>query len=216
MVLSMHEILVPPPPISVTPVRNCAQSRGSVRIADFRTVSLRVNISSFSWPLFFLGWYPAKPPIKQPAADKQSTSALIDNVHLEMLKSGHDEGFLEALASGEVEIDWSDEDGAGFLHHAVWLKNTGIAGRLIAAGANVNARRQDGYTPMHLAAYHGHVELLELLANSGGQVNAAGSGTTPLYWAAAREHKEAALYLISRGADAKLKGRRYAQCPAML
>lgn len=125
-----------------------------------------------------------------------------------MLYDGQEEQFLAALASGQMNVDWTDEDGAGFLHHAVWLGREDTVRTLIEMGAGVNAQRNDGYTPMHLAAYNGNLTLLELLAGSGGAVDALGSGTTPLYWAAARERRDAALYLISQGADGLLSGEK--------
>ena len=47
------------------------------------------------------------------------------------------------------------------------------------------------------------------MVNNGADINVLGSGTTPLYWAAARENNDAALYLINQGADGRLSGANH-------
>jgi len=55
--------------------------------------------------------------------------------------------------------------------------------------------------PMHLAALHGHVEMLSLLLDRGFDVNALDSkGRSALYDAVSRGHESAVQYLESRGA----------------
>ena len=54
----------------------------------------------------------------------------------------------------------------------------------IAAGTDVNAKDEDGLTPLHYAAYCGHNEIAELLIAKGADVNAKdNAGTTTLDWA---------------------------------
>ena len=55
----------------------------------------------------------------------------------------------------------------------------------IAAGTDVNAKDEDGYTPLHVAAWEGHKEIAELLIAKGADVNAIivsgrKQGKTPL------------------------------------
>ncbi|KAJ2787194.1 hypothetical protein GGI15_000914 [Coemansia interrupta] len=65
----------------------------------------------------------------------------------------------------------------------------------------VNAKDQNGYTPMHAAASWRHIELLKLLVSSGGDVNIKDTdGDTPLHIC---EDKECALFLLDHGADPK-------------
>ncbi|KAJ1860940.1 hypothetical protein LPJ73_001180 [Coemansia sp. RSA 2703] len=65
----------------------------------------------------------------------------------------------------------------------------------------VNAKDQNGYTPMHAASSWKHIELLKLLVSSGGDVNIRDTdGDTPLHIC---EDKECALFLLDHGADPK-------------
>ncbi|KAH9066250.1 ankyrin repeat-containing domain protein [Lactarius vividus] len=55
-------------------------------------------------------------------------------------------------------------------------------------GVEVNARRMDDWTPLHLASYHGRLEIVRVLLDHGASANAENNqGETPLY-------------LVSRGA----------------
>src|SRR3954447_23099508 len=71
--------------------------------------------------------------------------------------------------------------------------------------ATVNAVAYDGWTPLHLAAFFGHLENARLLLEAGadvGAVSAHGMGNTPLHAATAGRHSEIALLLLQHGADA--------------
>ena len=48
---------------------------------------------------------------------------------------------------------------------------------LIAAGADVNATQHGGYTPLHEAAQHGDVEMVELFLSAGADPTIAGRTT---------------------------------------
>ena len=50
----------------------------------------------------------------------------------------------------------------------------------IAAGADVNAKDDEGLTPLHYAAYYSHKETVELLITEGADLNAKSYGETPL------------------------------------
>jgi ankyrin repeat protein len=82
-----------------------------------------------------------------------------------------------------------------------------IAAHLIKNGADVNGRvsaRHDwsGSTPLHFAAWEGHVAVVELLIDARAQVNVhAAWGHTPLEYAASAGHKDVVELLLARGAD---------------
>ena len=81
---------------------------------------------------------------------------------------------------------------------------------LIAKGADVNAKRDDGETPLHQAASKGRKEIIELLITKGADVNAkSDDGWTPLHVAASSEgHKEIVELLIDKGSDVSAKSDR--------
>ena len=67
---------------------------------------------------------------------------------------------------------------------------------------NVNARGEDGETPLHVAAAHGIPEIVTALIEAGADVNArATGGMTPLHVAALSEKPEIVTALSEAGAD---------------
>jgi ankyrin repeat protein len=90
---------------------------------------------------------------------------------------------FEACAAGEVER----------------------AERLIEGDATrIVAYSEDGWTPLHLAAFFGHARIAELLLGHGADVAARShnaTGNTPLHAALAGNHKIVAALLIGRGSD---------------
>lgn len=78
------------------------------------------------------------------------------------------------------------------------------AERLIASGAAVNALSDDGWTPLHLAAFFGHQKVAELLLAHAADVAARSrneTGNTPLHAALASNQKLVAGLLLGSGAD---------------
>ena len=60
-----------------------------------------------------------------------------------------------------------------------------------------------GYTPLHLAAYSGHIEIARLLLQNGAEVNVMRNnyGITPLHWAALNGHVDILHLLVENGVD---------------
>ncbi|HIA62384.1 MAG TPA: ankyrin repeat domain-containing protein, partial [Planctomycetaceae bacterium] len=72
----------------------------------------------------------------------------------------------------------------------------------LAAGADVNAKDEDGNTPLHEAAGAGHKEIVELLIKAGADIDAPDQdGASPLQRANKGGHKEIAKLLFDRVED---------------
>ena len=71
------------------------------------------------------------------------------------------------------------------IHQAAEEGNTNMVRDLIRQGADVNAKNDDGETPLHCAAWEGHQETAQVLLANGADVRArANDGETPLDMAA--------------------------------
>src|SRR3954464_11782669 len=70
-------------------------------------------------------------------------------------------------------------------------------------------RDSDGSTPLHCAAWKGHVQVVEALLDAGADINDHNEnshwGTTPLHAAAHGNQKKVAELLLARGADLKAR-----------
>jgi len=77
------------------------------------------------------------------------------------------------------------------LHAALAGPTPELAGALIAAGADVNARQQDGVTPLQEAAANGRADLVTLLLEAGADpVATDDKGRTAADWATQSGHPE--------------------------
>ena len=74
--------------------------------------------------------------------------------------------------------------------------------KLLAKGANVNARWLDGVTALLLAAGSGHIKIVKFLLDQGADANVGDKdNTTPLIVAAEQGHADIVQLLLEHGAD---------------
>jgi ankyrin repeat protein len=92
-------------------------------------------------------------------------------------------------------------DGTTALHWAVYNDDAALVERLVAAGADVNARNDYGATPLSQAAVVGNARVIKRLLSAGADVEAANAdGQTALMVLARSSNVEAAKLLLRRGA----------------
>ena len=103
---------------------------------------------------------------------------------------------VDALLDARADVRaYSDNHEANTALHAALAGRGGlrVVSRLLAAGADVNARAAGGYTPLHVVAFGGDVSMIDTLLAHGADAEArADDGTTALAIAEENGHALAA------------------------
>jgi len=102
---------------------------------------------------------------------------------------------------GKTEIELAPKTS---IWNAVAANNIEFVKELLISGEDVNAKSNRGETPLHLAAYNGHKEIVVLLIDASANVNAqdvlgSNKGNTPLNAASEENHPEVADILRKHG-----------------
>ena len=120
------------------------------------------------------------------------------------LPSG-ESALMSALYRGHADIvDALIESGAEIDIFAAAATGRTVDLRRALDPDTVNSYAYDGWTPLHLAAFFGHLQAAQLLLGAGATVQAVSRNSlsnTPLHAAAAGKHGDVALLLLEHGAD---------------
>jgi ankyrin repeat protein len=115
-----------------------------------------------------------------------------------------------------VDVNQHTADGTTALHWAVYHNDADLVDRLLAAGANPNAKNDYGATPMSEAAVVGNVQVLKsLLAHKADIESPNADGQTALMIIARTSNVDAAKLLISHGAAVNAREQWRGQTPLM-
>jgi ankyrin repeat protein len=115
--------------------------------------------------------------------------------------SGHPHMFQYILSQINPPPDVVNvKDLRGFtpLINATISESSDIMKSLLALGADVNLRNNDGAAAVHFAAGDGSVERVRLLHEAGAQLDLTSQSGSPLHWAAGKARAETMLYLLQQ------------------
>ena len=110
-----------------------------------------------------------------------------------------DERTVASLLKRGVDVDTVAPDGSSLLMIAARSGKPPMVKTLLAARPKLNVRNPLGETALMLAAFQGHLEVVQLLISSGAEVNQ--SGWTPLIYSAAQNRMDVARLLLKSGAQ---------------
>eukprot|EP00039_Didymoeca_costata_P017741 m.330506 g.330506 ORF g.330506 m.330506 type:complete len:262 (+) comp16584_c0_seq4:663-1448(+) len=114
-----------------------------------------------------------------------------------------DQDTMTHILAFNANTSIQDNTGASALHAAATKGHIHIMRQLIKAGSPLELKDQEGgFTPLMISSSVNNLPAVELLIESGAQVDAAGSlGNTALLIAVQEDFAEIASYLIEKGAD---------------
>ncbi len=128
-----------------------------------------------------------------------------------------DAAAVRALLEGGADVNTAQGDGMTALHWAAQNGDVDIAGLLIYAGANLEARTRLGeFTPLLVAARVGNAGVVKRLLEAGADTKAhTATGETALHFAAAAGSVDAVNALLAHGAEVDAREAAHGQTPLM-
>ncbi|MBI5258636.1 MAG: ankyrin repeat domain-containing protein [Burkholderiales bacterium] len=122
------------------------------------------------------------------------------------LREGSFKAAEALMKSPQLQVDLANPAGetplmmAALKGHGDWVE------RLVERGAQLN---RPGWSPLHYAATGPEPAIVRWMLDRGAAINARSpNGTTPLMMAARYGNEDAAVLLLARGADARLRNER--------
>ncbi|WP_020532177.1 ankyrin repeat domain-containing protein [Flexithrix dorotheae] len=109
--------------------------------------------------------------------------------------------FLFSLLSGLSLNAIGQESEVNVIFKAIEKNQVDQIRTLLETGTDPNIKDALRNTPLHMAAFYGYEDVIDLLASKGGDVNAINeAGRSPLYEAVRADHQQAVSALIANGA----------------
>ncbi|WP_341823711.1 ankyrin repeat domain-containing protein [Wolbachia endosymbiont (group A) of Agelastica alni] len=148
--------------------------------------------------------------------DRKVKQFLNENKGLSPLHYAAKEGNLDlfkVLLNKGDNINAKDKYGWTPLHYAVEHNRFDVMKLLIDSNAiSIEAKDRNGKTPLHVAARQGCITSINLLLGKGANVTAKTNNSdwnwTPLHYAVYYNKPDAVKYLMSRGADVKVRDKK--------
>ena len=163
--------------------------------------------------------------------EQPSHQSLLRGAQLRVAIANQDDNLTrQLLEDPDINVNICDHVGWTALHHAAYHGSKEIITALLERNASVSATivvsayehwvknsslipsdpfQSQWITPLHQAAYGGHVEIVEILMRHGADVHAVGPGdVTPLNVAVDAGHTAVVKLLLAHGADIKHRGSR--------
>src|ERR1035438_1825728 len=132
----------------------------------------------------------------------------LKRVNMKTRKNTSHSPILRRAAVLLVALAWSSLAFGGEIHDAAQNGDMEKVKALLKGNPDLVFSKNDNYgcTPLHLAVFSGHKEVVELLLTNKADVNAKSTnGLTPLHVAAVQGYKEVAELLLASKADVKAK-----------
>ncbi len=154
--------------------------------------------------------------IKSSKTLSETVSSPILNLYAQRERSHEYAGlFSLELLEPIISLKAEDQEGNSLLHWVAKYGTTEMVERLSKRGddphkfIDANIVNDDGLTPMHFAAYAGRVDVIQILSDNKGDLDAPdNNGRTPMHYAALGNHKPTITRLRRLGASAMLKDNK--------
>jgi ankyrin repeat protein len=175
------------------------------------------------WPAGLLDSRPEEPPQRRattsPPPSAPAVTSKKDLTFFDAARDGNEAAVRKFLADG-TDVNMRDTTPRGeeqtALHHAMRAADPAVAAVLIEHGANVNARANSGYTPLHVAAGLGKVPHAKLLLGKGAFVDAVDSRGMPIHAAVLQGQQGMVELLLKAGANPNARTPRSEDTPLTL
>ncbi|MDR2440102.1 MAG: ankyrin repeat domain-containing protein [Planctomycetaceae bacterium] len=135
------------------------------------------------------------------------------DIHLifDAIKKDNFEAVKEFVKKDKTLVNKTDDDGETPLHVATMLDaKIEIIQYLIEKSVNINAKNNNGLTPLHHAVRKSNLEIIKYLITKGAKVNEQdNNGYTPFHWAvlASNPDIDVIKYLLKKNTDINVKAK---------